>query len=170
MALPMEKHKIGVIKHIEKDNLTLIEAKLDIGEEQAVPLINHTHDYLNENFEDINIQIIDSPPGNSCPFMATIKKVDFVILVAEPTPFGFNDFKIAYNTIRVLGKGAKVVINKSDIGDDNIENFCIKNEIPILAKIPYDKQLAEEYSKGNLYTSNEYFNRILEQIEKQIIK
>ena len=51
-----------------------------------------------KNFADtrnFDIQIIDSPPGTSCPFINTIYGVDYIVLVTEPTPFGFYDLKLA---------------------------------------------------------------------------
>lgn len=149
-ALPMAKHKIGEIRTITSGNLTFIESRLDIGEEQAVPLIQESHDFVNESYNDIQIQLFDCPPGTSCPLMAAIKNVDFVILVAEPTPFSFNDLQLTVESIQRLEKPIGVVINRADIGNNDVEKFCEKAEIPILAKIPYDKQVSEYYSNGAL--------------------
>lgn len=46
-----------------------------------------------------------------------------------------------------MGVRAGVIINKSD-EDSLIEDFCSKNNIPILLKIPFQRQIAEAYSKG----------------------
>ncbi len=49
------------------------------------------------------VTIIDSPPGTSCPVMEAVKDADLVILVTEPTPFGFHDLKLAMETMDELG-------------------------------------------------------------------
>jgi len=92
-ALPMVPKKMGVLKHFNHRNLDFIESRLDIGEEQAVPLISQTIKYVNNKFPNDIIKIYDSPPGTSCPVIEATKYADFVILVTEPTPFGLHDLK-----------------------------------------------------------------------------
>ena len=71
-------------------------------------------------------------------------------MVTEPTPFGLHDLKLAVDTMNKLGKTYGVVINRFGIGDANVEDYCQKNNIPVVAKIPNDKKIAELYSKGEL--------------------
>jgi len=149
-ALPMQKHKMGEIKTIISGHLTLVESRLDVGVEQAVPLIRQTHALVDENYSDIQIQIIDCPPGTSCPVVAATKNANYVLLVTEPTPFGLNDLKLAVETIRKINKPSGVVINRFDIGNDAVERYCEREQIPILAKIPFDRKIAEGYSNGEL--------------------
>ncbi len=149
-ALPMTEKKMGVLKHFEKGNLSFIESKLDIGEEQAVPLIAQTLDYIDDKFPKNIIKIYDAPPGTSCPVIEATKDADFIILITEPTPFGLHDLKLAVETVRELKKDFAVVINRFGIGDNNVEKYCDEENIPIIAKIPNDRKIAELYSNGNL--------------------
>jgi len=41
-----------------------------------------------------------------------------------------------------------VVINRSDLGDENTRNFCKKEKISMLMEIPFKKEIAACYSKG----------------------
>ena len=41
-----------------------------------------------------------------------------------------------------------VVLNKCDIGDHQVEEYCKKNNIPLLLFIPMDKEIAVAYSQG----------------------
>ncbi len=149
-ALPMKKKKMGVLRHYEKGNLSFIESKLDIGEEQAVPLIAQTLDYIDKLFPEDIIKIYDSPPGTSCPVIEATKNADFIMLVTEPTPFGLYDLTLAVETIREIGKSFAVVINRFGIGDDKVEHYCREENIPIIAKIPNQRKIAELYSEGKL--------------------
>ncbi|MCK4558172.1 MAG: ATPase, partial [Calditrichia bacterium] len=79
-----------------------------------------------------------------------VKDSDFVILVTEPTPFGLHDLKIAVDTVRELNKKFGVVVNRYGIGNDDVLEYCQKENIPILAKIPNDRRIAELYSRGEL--------------------
>ena len=165
-ALPMVTQKMGELRHFKKDNFNLIESRLDIGQEQAVPLISQTIDYVNKNFTDETIKIFDSPPGTSCPVIEATKDADFIILITEPTPFGVNDLKLAVETVRKLKKDFGVVINRYGIGNDDVITYCKEEKIPILAKIPNSRKIAELYSTGKLiYDKVSEMKKELEKIE-----
>ncbi len=149
-ALPMVPKKMGMLKHFRNDKLSFIESRLDIGEEQAVPLIKQSQEYVEEHFPDDILRIYDSPPGTSCPVIEVTRDVDFVILVTEPTPFGLHDLKIAVETMKELKKPFGVVVNRHGIGNDGVLRYCEGEGIPVLAKIPNDRKIAELYSEGKL--------------------
>lgn len=150
-SLPMIAKKMGELKHFKTENFDFIESRLVIGEEQAVPLIKQTLDYVDEKFTDTNTyKLYDSPPGTSCPVIEATKDADFVILITEPTPFGLNDVILAIDTMKELKKDFGVVINRYGIGNDDIIKYCDENKIPIIAKIPNQRAIAELYSKGEL--------------------
>ncbi|MDH5661937.1 MAG: (4Fe-4S)-binding protein, partial [Elusimicrobiota bacterium] len=41
-----------------------------------------------------------------------------------------------------------VVINRADIGDEKVEQYCQNYKIPVLMRIPFDKEIAIAYSMG----------------------
>jgi MinD superfamily P-loop ATPase len=149
-ALPMTRHKIGEIREINDGKLILVEGRLNTGEEKGVPLINQTHDLVCLEHGATPVQIFDSPPGTSCPVVAAVKRCDYVILVTEPTPFGYNDLKLAVATIRIMGLPMGVVINRDGIGNDEVQEYCNRENIDILARIPYDPAIARLYSEGSI--------------------
>ena len=141
---------MGELKSYKAGYLKFIESRLIIGEEQAVPLIKQTLDYVDRNFANEAIKILDSPPGTSCPVVEATRDADLVILVTEPTPFGLHDLKLAVDTVRQMEKPFGVVINRNGIGNDDVEKYCRDEEITIIARIPNDRLIAETYSSGNL--------------------
>ncbi|MEA2077760.1 MAG: ATP-binding protein [Candidatus Marinimicrobia bacterium] len=149
-ALPMKPKKMGMLTHYETGDLSLIESKLDIGEEQAVPLIAQTLEYVDKTFPQDIVKIYDSPPGTSCPVIEATKHADTIILVTEPTPFGLHDLKLAVETIREIKKPFAVVINRHGIGDNKVEQYCEEENISIIATIPNQRKIAERYSEGKL--------------------
>ena len=149
-ALPMIPQKMGELSHYQSDKLTFIESRLDIGQEQAVPLISQTLDYVDRHFPNEVIKIFDAPPGTSCPVIEATKEADFVILVTEPTPFGLHDLKLAVETMKELKKRTGVVVNRFGIGNDDVLRYCEEENIPVLAKIPNSRKIAELYSSGKL--------------------
>jgi len=142
-AIKEGKKEIGVVNIGKKGEIRFIEGKLNISEVLAPTVIEAAKSYIDKSMD----AIIDAPPGSACPVVASLKEVDFCVLVTEPTPFGLHDLEIAYEVTKVLGISSGVVINKSE-NDTLIEDFCKKHEIPILMKIPFDKKIAELYSKG----------------------
>jgi len=149
-SLPMIKERMGELKHYRVEDIDFVESRLDIGQEQAVPLISQTIDYLNEKFNDDSVFIYDSPPGTSCPVIEATKDADIIILVTEPTPFGLHDLSLAVDTMEQLKKKYAVVINRVGIGDDKVEQYCKNKGVPVIAKIPNDRKIAELYSKGDI--------------------
>jgi MinD superfamily P-loop ATPase len=79
-----------------------------------------------------------------------MKGADFVLLVTEPTPFGLHDLKLAVGAVKILGIPCGLVINRADMGDDKVWAYADKENIPILMEIPFDRHIAEAYSRGEM--------------------
>ncbi|MDZ7776708.1 MAG: hypothetical protein U5L09_14390 [Bacteroidales bacterium] len=82
--------------------------------------------------------------------METIQDADYVVLVAEPTPYGMNDLKIMLQTVREMQLRTGVIINRYGIGDGSLEAYLTQEGVEILAQIPYRETIARIYSKGEL--------------------
>ena len=97
-----------------------------------------------------------------------MKGSDFCLLVTEPTPFGLNDLELAVGMLEKLGIPKGVVINKADVGDRGVWDYCTMKNILILMEIPMDRKIAESYSKGiPLVAENpSYIPQFLNLIEK----
>ena len=125
-----------------------IHGKLRVKEIQAVPVIKA----VKKRIPGEGISILDAPPGTSCPMVEAVRGSDLVLLVTEPTPFGLHDLEIAVETVKELGIGAAVVLNRSDIGDDRVRGYCASENIEIIAEIPHSREIAHAYSRGKLLT------------------
>ncbi len=136
--------EIGVIETAICGDLQFFHGKLNVGEIMSPPLIRQVKEYIDRS----RTVIIDSPPGTSCPVIGSVKGSDFCILVTEPTPFGLHDLVLAVEVLEKMKIPFGVVINRSDIGDGGVDNFCRSKSIPILMQIPYDKEIAVLYSNG----------------------
>lgn len=167
-AIEMKLQFLGDLTHIKDDNLVFLEGRLEIGQEQAVPLIKQSFSYINENIQ-AEIGIIDAPPGSSCPVVETVQNCDYVILVTEPSPFGLNDLRIAVETVQLLKKDFFIVINKDDGEDNIIKDYCRKENHEIVAAIPEKQSIAERYSRGSLiYQDDEEFKAEIVKIGDKI--
>ena len=163
-AIKEGKREIGVISIGKKGDIRFIEGRLNVSEVLAPAVIEEARSLVDAKR---NVVIIDAPPGSACPVVASLRDVDFCILVTEPTPFGLHDLEIAYEVTKVLNVPSGVVINKS--GDDGIiENFCKERNIPILMKIPFDREIARAYAEGKALVEvfPEYKEKFLEMFER----
>jgi MinD superfamily P-loop ATPase len=145
-AITEVDREMGIFERGTRDGLGFAQARLDVGQVMAVPLIER----VRADVEPEKLNIIDAPPGTSCPVISSVKNTDFVILVTEPTPFGLNDLKLAVGIVKILDIPHGIVINRSDLGDDKVKEYANQEGIPILMEIPFSRQIAEAYSQGKL--------------------
>jgi MinD superfamily P-loop ATPase len=98
--------------------------------------------------------IIDAPPGVSCPAINAVMDSDLILLVTEPTPFGFYDMKLAHEAFKPMGKPMGVVINRAGLGNSEVYDYCNDVKLEILAEIPYDRKIAETYARGGVISDS----------------
>ena len=138
--------ELGIIQKGFLNGLEFVHGKLRVGEAMSPPLIREVRTFS----RDDKITIIDAPPGTSCPVIASMKDTDFVLLVTEPTPFGLHDLKLALEAVKILGIPCGLIINRSDLGDQNVKAYASRDSLPILMEIPFDRRIAEAYTRGEM--------------------
>jgi MinD superfamily P-loop ATPase len=143
-AISEVDNKIGVIETGSADGVDFGHGKLDIGQAMAPPVIRRVKGLVDKD----SAVIIDVSPGTSCPVVEAIKGSDFCLLVTEPTPFGLNDLVLAVETVKEIHIPCGIVLNRVGVGDRKVEEYCQKENIPILLTIPLDTEIASFYSRG----------------------
>jgi len=138
--------EMGIFESGSRNGLEFAYGRIFVGQVMAVPVIERVRAAVQPD----KVNIIDAPPGTSCPVISSVKDTDFLILVTEPTPFGLNDLKLAVDMVKILAIPHGIIINRSDLGDDKVKEYAKEENIPILMEIPFDRQIAETYSKGKL--------------------
>jgi MinD superfamily P-loop ATPase len=145
-AIQEVDHEIGILKFGYCDNTLFGYGILTVGEALASPVIRK----LKKSIHPDRVVILDAPPGTHCPVVETVHDTDYCILVTEATPFGLHDLKLAVEMLKNMDIPHGVIINKYDLGNDQVENFCQNAGIPVLLRIPFDRKIAECYSRGEL--------------------
>ncbi|MCK5244454.1 MAG: ATP-binding protein [Desulfobacterales bacterium] len=166
-AITETGRELGLIERGRRDNIEFVHGRLRVGEAMSPPLIKKVRSFTRPDITNI----IDAPPGTSCPVIAAMKGADFVLLVTEPTPFGLHDLKLAVEAVKILDIPSGLVINRSDMGDSGVKEYAAKEGLPILMEIPFDRRIAETYSRGELMVEampewKEKFLKLYSQIKK----
>ncbi len=165
-AISWENNRIGVLKFGSVGDLSLVYGELKIGKPMAVPVIKAVKKQMAKD----RTVILDSPPGASCPFIETVRGSDFCILVTEPTPFGLHDLQIAVQVLRKMAVPFGVVVNRAGVGDKKVYDYCRTESIRVLMEIPYQRKIAELYSRGIPFSKElpewtEQFQRLYDEIK-----
>lgn len=145
-AITETGRELGTLQIGRRNGLRFVNGKLRVGEAMAPPLIKR----VRSSAAPDGLTIIDAPPGTSCPVIAAMKDTDFILLVTEPTPFGLHDLKLAVGAVEKLGIPAGLVINRSDMGNDEVRQYAAAVGLPVLLEIPFDRKIAEAYARGDL--------------------
>lgn len=166
-----EKEKlIGKVQRGVSGNVTVHTGIMNTGEASGIPIIKRL--LQNSVSEDLPV-FIDCPPGSACIVMESIKDADYCILVAEPTVFGVHNLSMVYDLVRLFKKPYGVVLNKCLDGENPAEKFCMENNVPILGRIPFDKELGTLNSDAKI-TAREserfrvLFSSLLETVMKEV--
>ncbi len=150
-ALGKGQRELGTIHQGRVGKTRFLSATLRIGEAMSPPLMEAVKKKMDDILElEGRDAVIDAPPGVSCPALCAVMDSDVIVLVADATPFGLHDFKLAWESFSSLAKPMGVVINRAGMGTREIYTFCRENAIPILAEIPFDRKIAEAYSQGRI--------------------
>ncbi|MFO8100943.1 MAG: ATP-binding protein [Dehalococcoidia bacterium] len=168
-AIREEPREVGAIEIGHTNGINFVQGILNVGEAMAPPIIRQVKKHINGD----GIAIVDASPGTSCPVVEAIKGSDFCLLVTDPTPFGLHDLKLAVEVVKTLGIPRGVVINRSGENDEDTEEYCRQEGLPVLMKIPLDVEIARSYSRGTPLVEGfgewkERFVGLMDEIERVV--
>ena len=157
-ALKPVGRELGELEHgaVLDGTVRFLMGRTRIGESMTPPLLRQLRARLDAMLAEIPADaILDAPPGVSCPAVTVTRDVDLILLVADPTPFGFHDFRLAHQAFLPLNKAMAVVINRAGAegnadGDAAVRDYCRKHGLPLLAELPFERAAAEQYANGRL--------------------
>lgn len=157
-AISEHKSSIGVVSYYKTEyNTEILEGQLQIGSTMQTMMIKELKNCISPEYDII---LLDSPPGTSCPVVETISDSDYVILVTEPTPFGLYDLQITVELLKEIQIPFGVIVNKANVGSNQIYDYLKKENIELIGEIPFMKEYAYNYANGEL------FHKIPEAISK----
>lgn len=125
-----------------------VHARLGIGEENSGKLVTVVRKKAAEIAKEKNLELIliDGPPGIGCPVTASLTGVNLVLAVTEPTLSGIHDLERILRLAEHFKIPSAVCVNKFDINLENTDRivaYCEKNDSKIIGKIPYEPKVVE---------------------------
>jgi len=147
-AIKEYKKPLGIISQYDTGfGTSFTEGRLEIGSAMQTSLIKEVK---KQTSKEVQIVLYDAPPGTSCPVVETVSDANYVILVTEPTPFGLHDLKLTVNLLFDLKIPFGVIVNKAGLGNNEVFRYFREKNIELIGKIPFSKEYAQNYSKGEL--------------------
>ncbi len=146
-AITEKSASIGRVELDERrPEFTFGHGVLNIGEALAPAVVEEVKKHALPD----GLTIIDAAPGTACPVVAAVNGADVAILVTEPTPFGLNDLRLALGLSLEMGVPSAIVVNRSDGTDALIQEYADEVGVPVIGRIPFRREYAETYSRGDL--------------------
>lgn len=131
----------------------LYHAHLFAGEENSGKLVTLVKQQarLRAMDEDVDLLLVDGPPGIGCPVIAALAGADLALVVTEPTVSGQHDLERILGVAEHFGVTPAVLINKADLSASYaaaIETYCRERGIPVVGRLPYDTSVTEAMVRG----------------------
>lgn len=137
---------LGLVQQGKAHGLDFLMGTLKVGRALAPPIIERIKELVLPGME----VIVDCSPGSSCSMVSAVRGSDLCLLVVEPSPFGLHDLDLAYRVTRKLGLSAGLIINRQEMKYSPLEEYAEEKGLPILARFPYDRQMATLSAQGRL--------------------
>ncbi|MBN2041470.1 MAG: 4Fe-4S binding protein [Spirochaetes bacterium] len=131
----------------------MVHARLGFAQGNSGKLVSLVRKEANEIAKNNNLDLIitDGSPGIGCPVIASLTGASLILVVTEPSVSGIHDMKRIAELTNHFKIKTLVCINKYDLSNENaqqIEDYCKKNNIEVVAKIPYDTDFVKAQIEG----------------------
>ncbi len=131
----------------------MIHANLKAGTENSGKLVSlvRKEARAKAEAENIDLIIVDGPPGTGCPVISAITGASAVLIITEPTISGYHDMERVHSVSKHFKIPALIAVNKWDINPEifeKIELFAKDYNIPLVGKISYSPLFSEAQVNG----------------------
>ena len=132
---------------------TMVHAQMGPGEENSGKLVTVVRKKASELalLLDEKWILTDGPPGTGCATIASVTGSDAVVVVIEPSLTSLHDVRRVIELVNRFHIPVFAIINKADIEPeitDRIEQYLKDSEVPLLGKIPFDREIVGAMVNG----------------------
>ncbi len=121
----------------------MVHARLGVAAENSGKLVSTVRQEARHLAEEgnLNMVIVDGPPGIGCPVIASLTGASQVLVVTEPTVSGEHDLERVLSLARHFQIPAAICVNKFDINEEmtkRIEDRALSAGATVAGRIRYD--------------------------------
>ncbi|HOI25453.1 MAG TPA: ATP-binding protein [Caldisericia bacterium] len=131
----------------------LIHAQLHPGGENSGKLVSLVRKKALDLAKASNLELvlIDGPPGIGCPVIASLTGCDLLLIVVEPSLSSLHDAKRLIQLSKHFSVPCFILINKWDISpilSKQMESEFKNMKVKVLGKLPYDTEFIRAMMEG----------------------
>jgi MinD superfamily P-loop ATPase len=152
-AVSFVANQAGVWMERRTDVGPLIHAALGIAQDNSGKLVARVRAEARTVCErdDIDLILVDGPPGIGCPVHASLTGCDLALVVTEPTPSGGHDLERVLELLEHFGVRTSVLINKHDLSPEftaRIEALATRADAQVVGKLPFSPEVPRALARG----------------------
>jgi len=153
-AVSFDENRAGVWMERRTALGPLIHASLGVAQDNSGKLVAQVRQEARGVAErdDIDLILVDGPPGIGCPVHASLTGCDLALLVTEPTPSGEHDLARVLELLDHFGVPAAVLINKHDLSPEftaRIEGLATAANAQVVGKLPFSPEVPRALARGD---------------------
>ncbi len=131
----------------------LVHARLGLAQANSGKLVSLLRQQarLLADQRDLDLIVIDGPPGIGCPVIASTTGAGYVLIVTEPSLSALHDMERLMQLTAHFRIPTGICINKHDINlalTSRIEEFAGERNVKILGRIPFDPAVTKAQLAG----------------------
>jgi MinD superfamily P-loop ATPase len=131
----------------------MVHARLSPGGENSGKLVALVREEARKlaKAKDLNLILLDGPPGIGCPVIASITGATQILIVTEPTLSGLHDLERVLDLTLHFNIPASVCVNKWDINPTQtelIEKRAVEQGARVACRIRYDRAVTDAQVRG----------------------
>lgn len=152
-AIRFHEHQAGVWTLRDTAWGPLVHATLGVGEDNSGKLVAlvRQEGARTAQEHDLDLVIVDGPPGIGCPVHAAVTGTDLVLAVTEPGVAAAHDLDRLLQLARTFKVPAALVLNKADLHPEaaaRVRAFAAEANVPIVAEIPFFEAVPRGLAHG----------------------
>lgn len=173
-AIAMEEMLAGEMQLYQEGHRVFSTAQLKMGSGNSGMLVTQVKKRMRRTAKTAPFAVIDGSPGIGCPVIASLSGVDLALIVAEPSVSGISDLERIVRTAGIFQVLPVVCVNKYDTNIENtekIEDFCYRNDIPFMGRIPFDTEAIQAINSGQTIVDRDCASgRAVKEIYEKTVK
>lgn len=152
-AIRFDEHQAGAWTVRRTDWGPLVHAALGVGEDNSGKLVAEVRKEATRlaSAEDIDLVLVDGPPGIGCPVHAAIGGTDLVVGVTEPGVAATHDLARLLDLAKWFHVPAVIILNKADLHPSSaaeLRRMAADRGVPVLASLPFLAEVPQALARG----------------------